>query len=226
MPGKRTRSGPSCSSWMVVKSATTVGRDVLVRVAHLVDELLLDDGMVMRPPVPGCFVTTNVPSGWPRRSDSRRSPGRESSASRPGSCRPRLARRIRSMWPAMVPAASGPSRRAPTELVDHSGQRERRCRCDRPVTTTFAPRAERFDDRPRAEVDVRALHAIADGRERLARVHVRELDAAREQIVEAVEDVVAGDDSRSCTPPASRASAPPRRRRRRTPSGSRRPRSR
>ena len=40
MPLTCTRSLPACFSWMVVKSATPSGRDVGVRVSHLVDQLL------------------------------------------------------------------------------------------------------------------------------------------------------------------------------------------
>ena len=54
-----------------------------------------------------------------------------------------------------------------------------------------------IDDRRSAKVGVRALNSITNTLQRLAGVHVAELDSARKQIVDASEDVVAGDDSDS-----------------------------
>jgi hypothetical protein len=56
----------------------------------------------------------------------------------------------------------------------------------RPVTTTCAPLSN-------ASTSGHALDALAHGRERLARVHVAQLDAARDEVVEPVQHVVAGD---------------------------------
>ena len=60
---KRTRSGPSCLSWMLVKSAMQSGVMYSRGSPISYSSCSLMEATVMRPPVPACLVITNVPSG-------------------------------------------------------------------------------------------------------------------------------------------------------------------
>ena len=54
---------------------------------------------------------------------------------------------------------------------------------------------QRFHHRRGAEINVRALNSIANGGQRRAGIHVAQLDAARQQLIELRHDVVASDDA-------------------------------
>ncbi len=110
--------------------------------------------------MPSCLVTTNVPSG---RASTIGKPtlarsGIDSQSNwqlPPEHCAPHSM-----MWPATVPAASRSqsSRCQPNSWI--SGASVSPVSVARPVMTTRAPRLERLDHRPRAEVDVRALNRV------------------------------------------------------------------
>ena len=180
MPKTRTRSRPSGASWIVVKSATTSGVMYACGSPISYTSCSVTVGTEMRPPVPGCFVTTNVPSALRlRRSDSRRSRDRECCANRCRQLPPEHCAPHSMMWPAMIPAASWSqsSRAQPNSW--RSGAIVSAVSVERPVTTTLRAACERLDDRRRADVGVGRQHAIAHGGERLARFHVRERMTAR-----------------------------------------------
>jgi hypothetical protein len=169
-----------------------------VRVAHLVDELLLDDrgrdaaarALVLRDDDHAVLASLGDRIAHVREIGDRLPIDHAVTARRLRAALDRVARDGTSgeQVPVVTP---------PPELVDH--------RCERQPRVGATPRhddartaPERLDDRPRAEVDVRALYAIAHTRERLARVHVSQLDAAGHEVVEAVHDVVAAHDTDAC----------------------------
>ena len=51
----------------------------------------------------------------------------------------------------------------------------------------FRAATQRFGHRKRAEIDVGASHMRADGGERLAGIHILELDAARQKAVQPIQ---------------------------------------
>ena len=119
------------------------------------------------------------------------------------------------MWPATVPAATLSQSSGDQPNSWKIGPSVSPVSVTRPVTTTFAPPAERLDDRRHAEVGVGAEHAIADVGERAAGLHVAQRVAAADQLVEPAEDVVARDQPdpqlAAAAPAGARPPAPPRR---------------
>ena len=84
--------------------------------------------------------------------------------------------------------------RRPFELVTQRRHRERGVGAasrDHNVCAAF----QRFDNWCRADVRVGRQHAIANRRQRLARVHVREFVSGGEQFVDAAQQVVACDNA-------------------------------
>ena len=191
-----------------MKSAITSGRDVRVRIAHLVDELL-GDRRHRDPPagvrvlgdderaVGACFDDGIADVG----EIGNRSPVVQTVA----------ARALRAALDDVPGDDAGgeliPARRAPAELVAKRRHRERgvgRAAGDDDVRAAL----ERLDDRHRADVRVGGEHAIADGRERLAGVHVGERVSLSDQLVEPGEQIVAGHDADSQLAARRRASRP------------------
>ena len=63
MPETRTRSGPSSRSRIAGEIGDAVGRDVILRIAEFVQQLLFHHVRVDPPARSACLVITNVPSG-------------------------------------------------------------------------------------------------------------------------------------------------------------------
>ncbi len=82
--------------------------------------------------------------------------------------------------------------RLPAEFVNHRRQRQAGVG-DASGDHDLGALPQRLRDRTRPEINVGALHLRANGGERLARLHVVQLDAARQEIVEPPHDVVARD---------------------------------
>ena len=138
------------------------------------------DGTETRPPVFGMLRDDERAVGRsPRRSDSRRSRGRECCCQSYRQLPPEHCAPHSMMWPAMMPAASRSQSSAAQPNSWRSGAIVSAVSVDRPVMTMFAPLRQRLDDRHRSDVRVGREHAVAHGRQRLAGLHVRERVAAR-----------------------------------------------
>ena len=81
--------------------------------------------------------------------------------------------------------------RGPIELMDHRSQRQACIGCAARDDNLRAF-IQSFNDRRRAQISIRALNAIPNRAERLIRIHVAQFDSARDQIIDAIENVVAG----------------------------------
>ena len=83
--------------------------------------------------------------------------------------------------------------RGPPELVQQGGQRERRVHAAAGDHHVGAP-SQRLRDREGPQVDIRPRHPLADARQRLAGLHVAQLVAGGEQLVQPGHEVIAGHD--------------------------------
>ena len=180
---------------MLVKSAIDVGRDVRVRVAHLVDELLRHRRH--RDPAAGVGMLVDHERSVVVAFDDRiadvgeignRLPVVEAVA----------ARALRAALDDVAGDDAGgeavPVVGLPAELVAERRHRERRI--GRPAgDDDVGALRERLDDRHGPDVGVRRQHAVADRRERLAGLHVRERMSRRDELVESRQEVVARDDA-------------------------------
>src|SRR2546423_8940037 len=54
---------------------------------------------------------------------------------------------------------------------------------------------QRFNDWRSTQVSIRALNSIADRTQGLAGIHIAQFDAARQKIIDAIENVIAGDNA-------------------------------
>ena len=81
--------------------------------------------------------------------------------------------------------------RGPIELMDHRSQRQACIGC---AARDYDLRAfiQCFNDRRRAQISIRALNAIPNRAKRLIRIHVAQLNPARDQIINSSQDIVAG----------------------------------
>ncbi len=81
----------------------------------------------------------------------------------------------------------------PAELMNH------RPKCQTRISSAsgdddLRSLVQRFDNRRRAKISIRALDPIAHGGQRFARVHVAQLDPLRQETVDAIQNVVTCDD--------------------------------
>ena len=83
---------------------------------------------------------------------------------------------------------------APAEFVNHRSERQTRIGCAS-CDDDLRALVQSFDHRPRAKIGVGTLYMLAHGGERLIRIHVAQLDAALQHLVNAWENVVARDDA-------------------------------
>ena len=181
-----------------------VGRDVRVRIAHLVHELL--GHRRDRDPAAGVRMLVDDERAVGVAFDDRIADVREV-----GNVLPIVeavaARALRAAFDDVagddsrgesIPVVAGPA-----ELVAQRRHRERgvgRAAGDDDVRAA----RERLDDRHRADVRVGRQHAIANGGERLARLHVRERDVRR-----AISSSMRGSRSSPVTTPIRTLSATP-----------------
>src|SRR2546430_2545818 len=54
---------------------------------------------------------------------------------------------------------------------------------------------QRFNDWRSTQVSIRALNLIADRTQRLVSIHIAQFDVTRQKIIDAIEDVIAGDNA-------------------------------
>ncbi len=166
-----------------------IRRDIAVRVAHFVEKLFFDRLNIYASAGAGMLGNDKL-TVWakPRRSGNRRSPGPEYSANRTGNFRPSLRAAFDNM-------PGDGSRRDPVPIVEtpsrihaSAARASARYRSSRPPTTICAPLVQSFDQRRRAQVNIGALHFIADRRERFAGLHVVYLDASVQKFIQPREE--------------------------------------
>src|SRR5215213_5137477 len=172
-----------------------IRRDVLARITHLVNQLLFytrnDD------PAAGPLVLCNDKRSIRRGFDDRKSDVGEIRNAAPLI----LAVATRRLRAAFNDVTGDRSRREPVPIVVGPAKlvyqrRKRQARiCGSTRDHDLRALVQGVNNRPRAQVSIGALNLVADCRERLACLHVAQLDTAREEIVEPRHDVVAGDDA-------------------------------
>jgi hypothetical protein len=177
-----------------------VGRDVRPRIAHLVDELL--GHRVERYPPAGARVLGND-----ERSVGGRLRDRISDVRQVGDRAPVVqAVAARALRTALEDVPGDDASRQPIPILGTPAElvpqrRHGECGVGRtPRDHDVRAARECLDDRCRADVGVGREHAVAHRVQRLAGVHVAQLVAGPEQLVEPREQVVAGDDAHTHLP--------------------------